>query len=1223
VKILPRLNKKLILGVLLVVLLLQALILLAFEENIETNAVEQRWNFLPGFELNPYNYQIKEQIAKLNSPSVSVRAGAAEALGYLRAYSASSFLIAAIEDPSSQVRREAALSLAWCGDRNEIAVLLKKLDDEDWLVRQSAWAALTNLTGLEMPFDALASVEIRQEQTNKWYHWWSSVPQNTTPQEVLQLMNSKNDEERLRGVRALGSLGGEKASTEIIKVLEPFKNFKYESLSQLDKHLVQSCLHSLGRLRQPEAFSVIMSFFNNKDWARHAAGALADFADQRAVKSLIQAYPKYARPINNKQRPPQFAPRDDRHVGDNMQDRMYETAYAIAFALSRLPLDDVNDISALRKIGPWLVSNLPSDYDGAMIYDVEADQLITAFLLEKCGLRQLTCDIAFNSAEHPENWIQIKRDAFDIKDAYEKELLHELSLQLLGDVPYMAAWIPAFCRKNDVPNLTKLLDHKSGWIRINAAKALMFNGVTEAIDPIAKRLANSHPEVHYGFSGALEHSEYNDPTPRWREAFIRALGRLGAVQYIDLLISCLEDEQNVLDIQYAAAFALDDLGTPKALESLERAARNHPFHSVRLVAREGLWRRNLSWQAGIIKTSYESIKIQQPNPDPKPQPNNLEPEPGAIVFIKGNNKVRSDFNGQAGVDPWRQTYVVTNSGPTMRVGRNLYVLHPARPDGEVFALTNFEKGFVADCEVSWDGNKIIFARRLNDEERNYSEVPYQKAELKEKSERGLGGLTDPWWHIWEINSDGTNLRQLTYGPFHDVAPAYLPDGRIVFSSSRIGLRDEYHGYPAVGISVMNADGSDIHPIGFNLGGDRDPSVMFDGRIVFSRLDNFYSRLKTEVTVQSIFPDGTKNVAFYGPERRPFWREVHKKNAAWTLRECYEDRLDNRNRVLRIAQPQPLDNERIICASSGGLVICGPGPYKETLVPHDRKMAVTSPFPLDSKHILCAATPKEFNVNGKVVICGTPEFEALEKGPELFRSATNIDLALYSMDIETGEMKLLYNDPNAADFEARPIKPRKKPITLAEHPSTRSGSYTATLFCNSAKISREERVRTRARFVRVVEGQPIVSRHESQQNRPLPFNDQFGLDQRWKNHGGTIGRILGTIPLAADGSFCIEVPADRLIHLQVLDSDRRVLGNQVFWLYARPGETRSCVGCHEPRNITTLPNQFALAGTVPPVKILPTGGEFTYLAKAWMKGYLPDETEERTRTVHAINLIGRY
>ncbi|MHC4843974.1 MAG: HzsA-related protein, partial [Planctomycetota bacterium] len=629
-----------------------------------------------------------------------------------------------------------------------------------------------------------------------------------------------------------------------------------------------------------------------------------------------------------------------------------------------------------------------------------------------------------------------------------------------------------------------------------------------------------------------------------------------------------------------------------------------------------LWRRMpvLNNQSNMVP--FEPVEPQEI----KAKEKHITKQPEAIVFIKGNNKVRSNFNGQAGVDPWRQTYVVTNSGPAMRIGRNLHILRPAKPDGKVTPLTTFTEGFVADCEVSWDGKKVIFARRINDEERNYEEVPYKKAELQKAELTQLGCKDDPWWHIWEINVDGTGLKQLTFGPYHDVAPAYLPDGRIVFSSSRIGLRDEYHGYPCVGITIMNPDGSDIHPIGFNLGGDRDPAVLHDGRIIFSRLDNFYSRLKTEVTVQVIFPDGTKNLAFYGPERRPFWRDVHIKNAAWTLRESFQENLDNRNRVLRVAQPQPLDKDRIICASSGGLVICGPGPYKEQLVGHDRKYAVTSPYPIDEKTILCAATPKVFNIDGQIITCGTPEFEELEKGPELFLAATNIDLALYTMNVETGEMTLLYNDPDMADFEARPIMSRPKPASLAENPLTRQDSYTAKFFCNSARISRTERIRNRGKLVRLIEGQPIVSRHETHQNRPI--NEWIGLDLRWKNHGGTIARILGTIPLAADGSFYVEVPADRLLHFQVLDSDRRVVGNQVFWMYARPNETRSCIGCHEQRDMTMLPNHFAAAAQIFPVKMLPTGEEFTYLAKAWMKGWIPDEVEERTRTVHAINLIGR-
>ena len=439
----------------------------------------------------------------------------------------------------------------------------------------------------------------------------------------------------------------------------------------------------------------------------------------------------------------------------------------------------------------------------------------------------------------------------------------------------------------------------------------------------------------------------------------------------------------------------------------------------------------------------------------------------------------------------------------------------------------------------------------------------------------------------------------------------------MFTSTRSGLRDEYHGYPAAGLAVMNCDGSDIHVIGFNLGGDRDPSVLPDGRIVFSRLDVFYSRLKAEVTVQACFPDGTKNVMLYGPERRGFWMGVHKRFAAWTMRGAYGGSTDNRNRVLRMSQPHAFPDGRILCATSGGLVVVGPGRMQEELVPHDRKWAVTSPFPLNDKQILCAATGKQFDVDGRVVSGGTSEFQQLDKGPELFRSAVHIDHALYLMDVETGRMTLLYNDPETADFEARPVVARQTPRMAAESPDTRSGQYTARLFCNSARESRIERVRTRGKLVRVIEGQPVPSRHETQTNW------RANSSNRWKNHAGTFARVLGTFPLAEDGSFYVEVPADRLLQLQVLDSDRRVLGNQTFWMYARPGESRSCIGCHERPDMSVAADYSAQSLLRPPLRALPTGGEFSYRAKMWLKGVLPDEAEERTRTVRAVNLMGRY
>jgi len=78
----------------------------------------------------------------------------------------------------------------------------------------------------------------------------------------------------------------------------------------------------------------------------------------------------------------------------------YLRAYAAADALAEAPLDNADDRAALGRITPWLVANLPTSWDSGVFYDIEAAQLITAYLLEKAGTRQKVCDIAFDAAQH-------------------------------------------------------------------------------------------------------------------------------------------------------------------------------------------------------------------------------------------------------------------------------------------------------------------------------------------------------------------------------------------------------------------------------------------------------------------------------------------------------------------------------------------------------------------------------------------------------------------------------------------------------------------------------------------------------------------------------------------------------------------------------------------------------------------------------------------------------
>ena len=120
----------------------------------------------------------------------------------------------------------------------------------------------------------------------------------------------------------------------------------------------------------------------------------------------------------------------------------------------------------------------------------------------------------------------------------------------------------------------------------------------------------------------------------------------------------------------------------------------------------------------------------------------------------------------------------------------------------------------------------------------------------------LAAADDDFFHIYRVPVAGGPPRQLTQGAFHDIDPAELPDGRIVFTSTRIGSFEEYHQPPSRSLFVMHADGSEIQPLTFTPIGDNEPKVMADGRIAFVRSDNFFDRAKVETQIHAIHPDGT-------------------------------------------------------------------------------------------------------------------------------------------------------------------------------------------------------------------------------------------------------------------------------------------------------------------------------------------------------------------------------
>ena len=69
---------------------------------------------------------------------------------------------------------------------------------------------------------------------------------------------------------------------------------------------------------------------------------------------------------------------------------------------------------------------------------------------------------------------------------------------------------------------------------------------------------------------------------------------------------------------------------------------------------------------------------------------------------------------------------------------------------------------------------------------------------------------------------------------------------------------------------------------------------------------------------------------------------------------------------------------------------------------------------------------------------------------------------------------------------------------------------------------------------------------------------------------SLERVLGTVPVEDDGSAFFEVPAGRPVFFVALDENDRSVKRMHSFVSVMPGETTSCVGCHEPR--TTSPQQ---------------------------------------------------
>ncbi len=213
---------------------------------------------------------------------------------------------------------------------------------------------------------------------------------------------------------------------------------------------------------------------------------------------------------------------------------------------------------------------------------------------------------------------------------------------------------------------------------------------------------------------------------------------------------------------------------------------------------------------GVPATSLTVQAEQLPEPPPGNPPQQNPPAGNPIIFVKHaqTNAVALVPNGPA-ADPlafYRNAIGFPTPG-FQNLGGNLFRWDPG---GAVTNLTNRNEAAVRNPDISFDGNYVLFAMKI-----------------------GLLGK----WQIYEMGVDGTRERLVSRDASHnDLDPAYLPDGRIVFTSDRQRFIDPYTEWPSAQLHLMDADGTNIVQLSSNPGGEFSPTLTSTGLVSFTRWD---------------------------------------------------------------------------------------------------------------------------------------------------------------------------------------------------------------------------------------------------------------------------------------------------------------------------------------------------------------------------------------------------
>ncbi|NCQ31800.1 MAG: hypothetical protein CO096_06255 [Armatimonadetes bacterium CG_4_9_14_3_um_filter_66_14] len=400
--------------------------------------------------------------------------------------------------------------------------------------------------------------------------------------------------------------------------------------------------------------------------------------------------------------------------------------------------------------------------------------------------------------------------------------------------------------------------------------------------------------------------------------------------------------------------------------------------------------------------------------------------------------------------------------------------------GAVRVILGDAEGSIRDPVVHYDGKKLLFSY------------------LKAGTER---------YHLYEINLDGSGLTQLTDGDWDDIEPTHLPDGGIMFVSSRCHRWVNCWLTPVAVLYRCDAAGGNVRALSANVEQDNTPWVLPDGRVLYMRWE-YVDRSQVHYHhLWTTNPDGTEQMVYYG----------------------------NQNPGIAMLDAKPIPGTQKVVA------IFSPGHGQQE---HQGQVTVVDPGdgPDDSAFAKTIAADPNYR-------------DPYPVSESVFLAARGAELLL--MD-EQGNTHVVYQLPGEDVAQGLWCH---EPRLLAPHPRERVIAPMANPTNATGRLLLTDVYRGR-NMAGVKRGD--IKKLLVLESLPKPINYTGGMDPLTYGGTFTLERVVGTVPVEADGSAYFELPALRAFFFVALDEHDDSVKRMQSFLTVQPGETTSCVGCHENR-----------------------------------------------------------